>query len=175
MSERNFRALDVLGPTLALVGEHDTVPRDAHTNTGSVALAVLELFSACSSAKEMCLGFQEQIERLSLAWRSRDDVPVSDADRDAVTMLARDAPMLVQAVIGQLQRLANVLPAIRTRRPKATVESVLGLVYPTLYRDVLCDALGMIAESDTHEELATQAAIVLCELCLLYTSPSPRD
>lgn len=166
MSERNFRALDVLGPTLALVSEHDTVPRDAHTNTGSVALAVLELFSACSSAKEMCLGFQEQIERLSLAWRSRDDVPVSDADRDAVTMLARDAPMLVQAVIGQLQRLANVLPAIRTRRPKATVESVLGLVYPTLYRDVLCDALGMIAESDTHEELATQAAIVLCELVL---------
>lgn len=166
MSERNFRALDVLGPTLALVSEHDTVPRDAHTNTGSVALAVLELFSACSSAKEMCLGFQEQIERLSLAWRSRDDVPVSGADRDAVTMLARDAPMLVQAVIGQLQRLANVLPAIRTRRPKATVESVLGLVYPTLYRDVLCDALGMIAESDTHEELATQAAIVLCELVL---------
>lgn len=166
MSERNFRALDVLGPTLALVSEHDTAPRDAHTNTGSVALAVLELFSACSSAKEMCLGFQEQIERLSLAWRSRDDVPESDADRDAVTMLARDAPMLVQAVIGQLQRLANVLPAIRTRRPKATVESVLGLVYPSLYRDVLCDALGMIAESDTHEELATQAAIVLCELVL---------
>ena len=166
MSERNFRALDVLGPTLALVSEHDTVPRDANTNTGGVALAVLELFSACSSAKEMCLGFQEQIERLSLAWRSRDDVPVSDADRDAVTMLARDAPMLVQAVIGQLQRLANVLPAIRTRRPRATVDSVLGLVCPTLYRDVLCDALGMIAESDTHEELATQATVVLCELML---------
>ena len=31
---------------------------------------------------------------------------------------------------------------------------------------MLCDALGMIAESDTHEELATQAAIVLCELVL---------
>lgn len=175
MAECNFRALDVLGPTLALVGPDDAPTSAADidvpetTNIGSVALAVLELFSSCSSAKEMCLGFQEQMERLSLAWRSREDAP-NETDIDAVTMLARDAPMLIQAVLGQLQCLADVLPAIQTRRPRPLLDSVLGLVYPTLYRDVLCEALDMVRERDTHEELATQAAVVLCELMVSLLS-----
>lgn len=176
MSERNFRALDVLGPTLALVGVHDRPGNMAEPasgsakrtfpNTGSVALAVLELFNACSSAKEMCLGFQEQIERLCVAWRMRDDDAEHDASAEPVDMLASDPAMLVQAILGQLQRLADVLPAVKTRKPGATIKAVQSLIYPMLYRDVLCDALGMIHERDTHEDLATQATIALCELML---------
>ena len=168
MSELNFRALDVLGPALALVSVHDGPmhpEKPASSNTGSLALAVLERFSACSSAKEMCLGFQEQIERLGLAWRTREDAAGSPAV-DAATVLARDGAMLVQAVLGQLQRLVNLLPAVHTRRPKALLDSVLGLLSPGVYQDAIADALGTLEEIDVVEELATQAAVVLCELVL---------
>jgi len=168
MSELNFRALDVLGPALALVGVHDSPmhpEKPNASNTGSLALAVLERFSACSSAKEMCLGFQEQIERLGLAWRSHEDAAGSPAV-DVATVLARDGAMLVQAVLGQLQRLANLFPAVRTRRPKSLLDSVLGLLSPSVYQEVIADALGTLEEVDAAEELATQAAVVLCELVL---------
>ncbi|WFD25932.1 hypothetical protein MNAN1_000905 [Malassezia nana] len=169
MSELNFRALDVLGPALALVSVHDGPPHQEEmpvsSNTGSLALAVLERFSACSSAKEMCLGFQEQIERLGLAWHSRDDASETPA-MDVATVLARDGAMLVQAVLGQLQRLANLFPAVRTRRPKALLDSVLSLLSSSGYRDVIADALSTLQEEDAAEELATQAAVVLCELVL---------
>ncbi|WFD22655.1 hypothetical protein MEQU1_001329 [Malassezia equina] len=168
MSELNFRALDVLGPALALVSVHDGPlhpDMPASSNTGSLALAVLERFSACSNAKEMCLGFQEQIERLGLAWRSHDDAAEQPAV-DVATVLARDGAMLVQAVLGQLQRLANLFPAVRTRRPKALLDSVLGLLSPGVYQDVIADALSTLDEVDATEELATQATVVLCELVL---------
>lgn len=181
MAEQNFRALSVLGPALALVSEHDVgrsngaplPPEQMHpsSTTGSLALCVLELFCGCCSAKEMCLGFQEQIERLSLAWHSRDE-ELSTEDLDAATMLARNGADLVQATLGQLQRLSNVVPAIQTRRPKPLLESVLGLLYPGVYQDVIVDALGTVDDANVREDLATQAAVVLCELTLGLSSLS---
>ncbi|KAL4402640.1 protein serine/threonine kinase [Malassezia pachydermatis] len=177
MSKLNFRALSVLGPVLALVSEHDrapnspTRPKDVHalSTTGSLALGILELFSGSSSAKEMCLGFQEQIERLSLAWRAQDYETIQP-DMDTVAMLACDGPVLVQAALGQLQRLANLVPSIKTRKPLPLIESVLGPLYPGVYRDVIVDALSTMDDLDTREDLATQAAIVLGELILGLSS-----
>lgn len=162
MAELNFRALDVLSPLLALVGERDTKSghATADTNTGSMALSVLNLFVECSSSKEMCLGFQEQIERLSCAW-----LALEEGSEDVTAILARTPALLVQAVLGQLQLLSDALPSVQTRKPRALLEPVLELLYPHLYCDVISEALACI-DGDVREELATQAAVLLCELCL---------
>lgn len=180
MAELNFRALDVLSPALSLVGKDDSLPsNEVHmeanfgaesgeeraASTGSLSLAVLELFARNSSAKEMCLGIQEQIERLSTACQSRKSSPVQgESEDDCVAPLMRNEAMLVQAIFGLLQLLSVVFPEIETRKPKAVLEPIVSLLYPRLFCKVLPFSLGRIDDADTQEELATQAVMLLCEI-----------
>ncbi|WFD01584.1 hypothetical protein MOBT1_000256 [Malassezia obtusa] len=193
MSELNFRALDVLAPALSLVSATDSLRADQlaleanvgaesgkerAANTGSLALAILELFAHNSSAKEMCLGIQEQIERLIVAYQTRVTAPETNVptEDEASMPLLRDGPTMVQAIFGLLQLLSMVLPEIQTRKPQAVLEPILSLLHPRLFCDVLPSALGRVEDPELLEELATQAAVLLCELVLsLRDLGEPRD
>ncbi|KAI3628559.1 hypothetical protein CBS14141_000262 [Malassezia furfur] len=188
MAELNFRVLDVLAPALSLVSAVDSLPADQvqlvanvgaesgeerAASTGSLALAILELFAHNSSAKEMCLGIQEQIERLSLAYQTRAVAPggeASNGDEASAAPLLQDDAMVVQALFGLLQLLSVVLPDIKTRKPQTMLEPIVTLLYPRLYFGVLPFALARVQDGDVAEELATQAAVLLCELVLTIRS-----
>ncbi|WFD30980.1 hypothetical protein MSPP1_002006 [Malassezia sp. CBS 17886] len=161
LAEFNFRALDVLSPALALVSDTDRKSAGATETTGSLALASLQAIARCSSAKEMCLGCQEQIERLCGASRGAA-LRTAQPDADQETLLVRDGAMAVQAILGILQLLATVLPGVRARRPHAVVAPILALLR-RLYTDMIRDTLQCMAPGDACEELATQAVVLLCE------------
>ncbi|WFC99145.1 hypothetical protein MYAM1_001887 [Malassezia yamatoensis] len=182
MSSMNFRALAVLAPALSLVSPIDSLPPDQAqfsanvgvesgkeraASTGSLALAIIELFAQQTSAKEMCLGIQEQIEQLVVAYQAREASisaeEAQDENHQSMPLLFNES-MLVQVIFGLLQLLSVVLHEIQTRNPQAVLEPIISLLYPRLFGNVLPTALAHIEDDDLAEELATQAAVLLCEL-----------
>ncbi|WFD43237.1 hypothetical protein MPSI1_001896 [Malassezia psittaci] len=182
MSSINFRALEVLAPALSLVNPIDSLPpdqaqvsanvgvesgKDRAASTGSLALAIIELFAQQTSVKEMCLGIQEQIEQLVVAYQAREISISSEEAQDESyqsTPLLYNDSMLVQVIFGLLQLLSVVLHEIETRSPQAVLEPIISLLYPRLFGNVLPTALTHIQDDDLAEELATQGAVLLCEL-----------
>lgn len=188
MGELNFRALEVLAPVLSLVSPVDTgkdeqvssmqnlgaeLGEERAENTGSLALALLELFARKSSAKEMCLGIQEQIARLMVTCVSPAPLPEVCEEETPIWIL-RDESMLVQAILGLLQLLSMVFPAIKTRKPQAILTPMCALLYPRLFGEVLPPTLARNTDADTQEELTTQAAVLLCEVALNMHTFSQR-
>lgn len=159
----NFRTLEVLTPTLALV---DTMDQSARGNaqhasdapgrtTGCLAFAVLETVARCTSAKEMSLGLQEQIERVVSTQQSAHGAPA-----------ALDSALMVQELLGLVRLLASVLPAVQTRNPGAYVDMVESLLFPHVFGSALNRALQEVQDAEVRAELAVQAAVQLCELLL---------
>ena len=140
----NFRTLEVLTPTLALV---DTMDQSARGNaqhasdapgrtTGCLALAVLEAVARCTSAKEMSLGLQEQIERVVSTQQSAHGAPA-----------ALDSALMVQELLGLVRLLASVLPAVQTRNPGAYVDTVESLLFPHVFGSALNRALQEVQDA----------------------------
>ncbi|PKI84615.1 hypothetical protein MVES_001765 [Malassezia vespertilionis] len=156
----NFEALETLAPALALVEEkakreNALETKERAESTGSLALTILELFAQHSSAKEMLLGVQEQIEFYGGALYDEASGPPM-----------RKNAQLLQTILGLLQLLLIVIPMVKAKKPSVFLEPVLELLSPKLYVHILPTALHAVDTVDTREELATQSVVVLCELLL---------
>ncbi|WFD34115.1 hypothetical protein MCUN1_000947 [Malassezia cuniculi] len=175
LQEHNFAMLEVLSPMLALVSSFDTARPQLLSDgsmlevktTGCLALAILETVARVTSAKEMLLGIQEQIERLC-ALQDDDD---GDEETDLEPENSPGPPgdrhtRKIQELLGLVRLISSVQPEVRTRRIRAVVQPTLELLYPPVFRQVIAPALGQIRERELAEELATQGAMLLCEFVL---------